>query len=319
MKQPHRQAASRSVLRTLFATATLCVMQVGVGHAAGMLTTKQIAENVYVLIGPLTDRSPENLGNNANFGVIVTADGVLLIDSGATYQGAEEIHQAIQRITQQPVKIVINSGGQDHRWLGNGYFKALGARIIANDEAVADQKARVRDQLSYLTGVLGAAGVAGTEPVYADQTFTDRTTLSLGGTRIEMIHAGHAHTPGDILVWLPDQQIMFAGDIVYVDRLLGVGSQSAHRSWISAFETMAALQPKVVVGGHGEPSDLAKATADTYDYLVFLRSAVHEFMKQGKGIEEVGTIEQSRFSYLENYDTLKGRNAQRVFEELEWE
>jgi hypothetical protein len=66
-------------------------------------------------------------------------------------------------------------------------------------------------------------------------------------------------------------------------------------------------------------ADLAKATADSYDYLVFLRQAVSEFMEAGGGIEDVGSIDQSRFSYLANYEALKGRNAQRVFEELEWE
>ena len=84
-------------------------------------------------------------------------------------------------------------------------------------------------------------------------------------------------------------------------------------------DAMAALKPRVVIGGHGNPADLSKATADSYDYLVFLRDAVMRFMDQGNGIESVAKIDQSRFSYLENYDSLKGRNAQRVFEELEWE
>ncbi len=55
------------------------------------------------------------------------------------------------------------------------------------------------------------------------------------------------------------------------------------------------------------------------DYLVFLREAVQAFMDQGRGMEEIGGIDQARFGYLENFDALKGRNAQRVFEELEWE
>ena len=104
-----------------------------------------------------------------------------------------------------------------------------------------------------------------------------------------------------------------------MDRMLSIGPQSAHRGWIEAFETMAALEPEVVVPGHGDPADLAKATADTHDYLVFPRKAVTEFMDQGRGIEDIGDLDQSRFDYLDNYDVLHGRNAQRVFEELEWE
>ena len=104
-----------------------------------------------------------------------------------------------------------------------------------------------------------------------------------------------------------------------MDRMLGIGSMSKHLDWISTFEAMAALKPEIVVPGHGKPADLAKAKQDSYDYLVFIRNAVMEFMDEGHGMEAIGKIDQSKFKYLENYESLKGRNAQRVFEELEWE
>ena len=288
-------------------------------HAESVLQAQQLADNVYALVGPTTNRDTQNLGNNANFGVIVTSDGVVLIDPGATWKGAQMIHDAVREITSDPIKLVINTGGQDHRWLGNGYFKALGARIVASEKAVDDQKARVQDQMIGLDNLVGSEGLAGTEAVYADETFVEQKLLSIGDTRIEIHHAGHAHTPGDSFVWLPEHAIIFSGDIVYMDRMLGVGSQSAHLSWIAAFEAMAARQPEIVVGGHGRPADLAKANADSYDYLVFLRAAVQAFMDEGHGMEEIGKIDQSRFAYLENFDSLSGRNAQRVYEELEWE
>ncbi|MCG7997462.1 MAG: MBL fold metallo-hydrolase [Candidatus Thiodiazotropha taylori] len=288
-------------------------------QAGQVLKTEKLAENVYVLIGPLTNRNPENLGNNANFGVIVTDDGVVLIDSGATDKGARMIHAAIKEITDKAVKWVINSGGQDHRWMGNGYFKALGATIIASEKAVADQKARRESQLDRLWSLVGQEGLEGTDYIYADESFSQQKLFKVGNTRIEIHHAGHAHTPGDSYIWLPQHKIVFSGDIVYTDRMLGVGSMSAHKSWIAAFEELAAKQPEIVVGGHGNPATLAKAKADTYDYLRFLREAVLVFMDQGNSLEDIGKIDQSRFSYLKNYDSLKGRNAQRVYEELEWE
>ncbi len=288
-------------------------------HAESVLKAKQLADNIYALVGPTTNRDPQNLGNNANFGVVVTEEGVVLIDAGASHKGAQMIHEAVRAITDKPIKVVINTGGQDHRWLGNGYFKSLGARIVANERAVTDQKARTQDQLFGLGNLIGSDGLEGTEPMYADETFAEQKVITIGNTRIEIYHAGHAHTPGDSFAWLPEHKIMFSGDIVYTDRMLGVGSQSAHRSWISAFEAMAAKNPEIVVGGHGRPADLAKATADSYNYLVFLRAAVQAFIDEGHGMEEIGKIDQSRFSYLDNFDSLKGRNAQRVFEELEWE
>ena len=77
--------------------------------------------------------------------------------------------------------------------------------------------------------------------------------------------------------------------------------------------------PKVVIPGHGHVTNLPEASAHSYDYLVFLRKAVADFMEAGGGIEDIGKLDQSRFSFLLNYENLKGRNAQRVYEELEWE
>ncbi|NNF96874.1 MAG: MBL fold metallo-hydrolase, partial [Halobacteria archaeon] len=158
-----------------------------------------------------------------------------------------------------------------------------------------------------------------TEAVYADETFADTLRFTLGTTKFELHHTGQAHTPGDSFVWLPQQRIVFAGDIVYVQRMLGISSVSNSKSWVSVFDAMAALKPEIVVPGHGSVTTLREAKAHTYDYLVFLRQAVTDFMEAGHGIEEIGKLDQSKFSFLLNYENLKGRNAQRVYEELEWE
>ena len=214
---------------------------------------------------------------------------------------------------------MINTGGQDHRWLGNGYFKALGAHIIASKAAVEDQTARKQDQFFVLGRLVGAKGLQGTDAVYADKTFDTDMQFELGGTTFEIHHVAPAHTPGDSFVWLPKQHVMFAGDIVFTERMLGILDHSSSKGWVDAFEAMAAYQPKYVVPGHGHVATLAKAKTDTYDYLVYLRDIVARFRKAGRDISEVGTINQSKFNYLLNYQTLAGRNAQRVYSELEWE
>ena len=287
-------------------------------HAAG-LEIRRVGDGIYAIVGELGNRSPQNLGNNATFGLVVTADGAVLIDPGGSYQGAQAIDEIIRGVTAQPVVKVINTGGQDHRWLGNGYFRERGAEIIASERAVADQRARARDQLIGLTALVGADGVAGTEPVYAEQRFAETHSFSLGGIRFEIHHAGQAHTPGDAFVWLPQQQVMFSGDIVYVERMLGVGAQSNSRSWIAAFEAMAAYRPARLVPGHGGPATLELAHRDTLDYLRFLRAAVADFMDAGGDLSDISSIDQSAYRYLQNYDTLAARNAQKVFTEMEWE
>ena len=83
-----------------------------------------MADNVYAHVGDIAARSVANEGLNANIGLVVTPAGAVLIDSGATFRSARDIHAAIRAVTSQPVRWVINTGGQDHRWLGNGYFEA---------------------------------------------------------------------------------------------------------------------------------------------------------------------------------------------------
>lgn len=313
----YTKAMSTSALVAILFFLGLLLTSVRVQAAS--LEIEKVADGIYALVGELGQRSPDNLGNNATFGVIVTDDGVVLIDSGGTEKGAAQIEEAIKSFTTKPVVMVINTGGQDHRWLGNGYFKRKGARIIASSDAVADQKTRFSEQLTMLENLVGTAGTTGTRDVYADETFTSSLDVNIGGKKIQLRHPGPAHTPGDSYVWLPKQKVVFTGDIVFVDRMLGIGSMSNSRSWMNAFEQIAALQPEYVVPGHGRATTLKKARTDTYDYLATIRSKIRELVKSGGGISKVGTIDQSQFQYLKNYDELKGRNAERVFLELEWE
>jgi glyoxylase-like metal-dependent hydrolase (beta-lactamase superfamily II) len=283
------------------------------------LTLQKVVEDVYAVVGELGNRTADNLGNNATFGFVVTTEGVVLIDSGGTYQGAQKIEQLIKTVTDKAVVTVVNTGGQDHRWLGNGYFKKLGAQIIASEDAVNDQKARTQDQFFMLGNLVGDMGIKGTDAVYAEKTFKEQFDFKMGNTVFNIRHSGQAHTPGDSFIWLPQKKVMFTGDIVYVERMLGVGTQSNSKSWVSVFQTMAAYKPEHLIPGHGQATNLSQAKKDTYDYLVFLRKTVSDFMENGGDITEISSVNQSKFNYLLNYKTLSGRNAQQVFTEMEWE
>ena len=285
---------------------------------AQVLDVQQVTDDVWALVGPKEQRDAENLANNATFGVVVTGDGVVLIDPGGSYRGAGMIDVAIDGITDQPVTHVINTGGQDHRWLGNGYWQERGATVIASRAAVADQTARASMQMTALANFLGD-GLEGTEPAHADVTFESDHSLEVGGLSFEIMHRGPAHTPGDSFVWLPARDVMFTGDIVYVERILGVGPQSDVKSWITTFEAMAAHEPAHIVPGHGHATDLATARRDTYDYLVNLRTRIGALIDGGGGIMDAPQIDQADWSYLKQFDALAGRNAQATYEEMEWE
>lgn len=286
---------------------------------ADALELTPVADKVWAIIGPLTNRSAENLGNNATFGFVITEQGVVLIDSGGSYLGAQKIHQKIQSVTDKPVKFVINTGGQDHRWFGNEYFNSLGAVIISSRKAREDQEKRVGNQISGMMTLIGDDNFSGTKEKYADRLFDETMKLTLGGVNFEIVHAGQAHTPGDAFVWLADRSVMFSGDIVYVERILGVGEQSSSKSWVQAFEAMAAYKPRHVVPGHGRPVSLDRAQQDTYQYLTQLRQKVARFIDKDGDASDISQVDMSAFSYLINYDTLSGRNALKVYTELEWE
>lgn len=286
--------------------------------AASSLESVKITNNVYAIVGPLEQRSEENLGNNATFGFVVTTEGVVLVDAGGTELGAKAIEAEVRKVTDQPIVKVVNTGGQDHRWFGNHYFASQGAETITATVTAADHSTRQASQAQG-TQTLTKASWAGTIPQVATVKIDDQFDFELGDTAFSIIPVGHAHTPNESFVWLPDASVLFTGDVVYVERMLGVGSQSAHKSWIEAFLKIEELAPKVIVPGHGHPTTLETAKRDTLDYLTFLRDEVGKILEDGGDMQSISEIDQSRFSYLAVYDEIHGANAQRVFEEMEWE
>jgi glyoxylase-like metal-dependent hydrolase (beta-lactamase superfamily II) len=286
--------------------------------AAQALEVRPVTDGVWAIVGEKAQRSPGNLGNNATFGLVLTETGAVLIDPGGSWRGAEALHQAIRSVIDLPVTHVIDTGGQDHRWLGNGYWQAQGATVIASDAAVADQKARASMQMTVLSQLIGAA-LDGTEPAHADVTFENSYSLQAGGLTFEIVHPGPAHTPGDSFVWVAARDTVFTGDIVYVERILGVGEQSSITEWPAAYLAVEATGATHVVPGHGGPTTMARARADTYDYLMNLRARIGALIDEGGDIIDAPSVDQSAFSRLEQFDALAGRNAQTAFQQMEWE
>lgn len=281
---------------------------------------ERVAEGVYAHIGDLGPRTVANEGLNANIGLVLTPAGAVLIDSGATFESARQIHEAVRRVTSQPLRWVVNTGGQDHRWLGNGYFKAQSVEIIAHAKAEADMRNRGGDQLEGLRTGLGPLA-NGTVPTLASRWLTKADErLELGGVVFEFKHRGGAHTPGDMLVWLPKQRVLFSGDVVYVDRLLGVLPFSQTKPWLATFAEIEQLEPARIVPGHGRVTDLATAQADTRDYLMALRSHMKKAVDDGVDISTATrTFDAKPFMRLLNAADLMPGNASRTYLELEHE
>ena len=300
------------------AQAAIILVFLPLAAAAEVLKVHDVASGIWAIEGPSEQRNPENLGNNATFGLIETTEGAVLVDPGGTWRGAEALHTLVRQLTEHPVTHVINTGGQDHRWLDNGYWLAKGATVIASEDAVADQEARGSMQMTMLSQLLGDE-LQGTEAAYADVTFDEAYDLDLGGRHIEIRRPAAAHTPGDSFVWLPEERVVFTGDIVYVGRVPGVMEFSDSASWLDAFAAIEALEPLKVVPGHGPLTTLEQAKADTRDYLSNLRETMRAHIDQGGDIIDSVHVDQSAFAYLGQFEALAGRNAQAVFQQMEWE
>ena len=299
--------------------ALTCLSLASLTHAVEV-KFEPVAPGVYAFVGEKGGRTHQNEGLNANIGLVVTPAGALLVDSGASFQGAKQIHDAVKKVTTQPVKWVINTGGQDHRWLGNGYFITQGAEVIAHADAKVDMLARGGDHIASLKNELKEK-LDGTVPALPTRWLSGQDeTLNLGGMAIEVKHRKGGHTPGDLMVWLPQQRVVFSGDIVYVDRLLGVLPFSHTGRWLDSFALLEALQPARIVPGHGDVCDLPKAQAQTRDYLRALRTHMKKAVDDGTEISAaIKAFDAQPWMGLLNAAELHPGNASRTYLELERE
>ena len=298
----------------------LFLVMISLGARAVEVSFKQVTENVYAYVGDTGPRSYDNEGLNATIGLIDTPEGAVLIDSGASFQSARKIHAAVKKVTSRPVRWVINTGGQDHRWLGNGYFLAQGAEIIAHDNAKADMQNRAGEHLAALSSALKGR-IDGTVPTLPTRFIQGNdVTLELGGVSLALRHRGGGHTPGDILVWLPAKNLLFSGDIVYVGRLLSVNAVSNTKAWLETFKVIEDLNPKYIVPGHGQISTIATARADTSDYLLALRAHMKKAINEGVDISTaVQSFNSAPYMRLLNAADLMSGNSSRTYLELERE
>lgn len=280
---------------------------------------KPVAAGVYAYVGEIEGRTYDNEGLNANIGLVVTPAGAVLIDSGATLQTAQKIHVAAKKVTNQPVKWVINTGGQDHRWLGNGYFTAQGIETIAHASAQADMSARAPEHLAGLKVL--KERLDGTVPTLPTRFIRESDArLELGGTVFELKYRGGGHTPGDWLVWLPQKNVLFSGDVVYVDRVLGLHPVSRTKTWLASFAVIDELKPQIIVPGHGQVTNLATAQAQTRDLLQALRAHMGKAVEAGEDISAaVKRFDAKSFAHLKHAEVWIPQLANQTYLEMERE
>ncbi|AHE99665.1 MBL fold metallo-hydrolase [Thioalkalivibrio paradoxus] len=285
-----------------------------------ILEPVQLTERVHYFYGSIEARTPLNLGMNNNVGFVVTDAGVVLIDSGPSYQVAAKIAEAVAAVTEQPITHVVNLGSQDHRWLGNGWFQDQGAEIVALQRTAETQERFGETHLNRLIRVLGEEAMAGTDPVTAPAPIdADRHAFEVGGVPFELLFVANAHFPGDSMLHLPTDEVVFTGDVVYTERMLGIHPQSDPVGKLESFRKLEELDPAIVVPGHGAATDLATARRDTGDYLETLIREVRAGLEDWESLDE--TVERIAelppFQHLLHYDDWHRVNVNRTYLFLE--
>jgi len=283
-----------------------------------MPKAKHVTANVYAFIGPLGQRSEKNDGLNNNLGFIVANKGVILIDSGASRMAAQRLEKAVSEITRLPIKWVINTGSQDHRWLGNDYFASKGADIIALQRTAESQAQNADQQMDRMAKFLGKR-FKGTKATPASQLLQGEIAkITLGGQQLELQYTD-AHYPGDAWVWLAHQSVIFTGDLIYVDRVFTVLPFSSVVKGQKAFHAMEKLNPKFIVPGHGGISDINKAKTDCGDYYEFLVDKIGRAAQEMEPMQELFDryTKLPKFQHLEHFDSLHRTNMNRTYLEFE--
>ena len=236
---------------------------------------RKVGEGVYAFIGKK---------NDANALVVVTTQGVVLVDTGNNPPETRILQAFIKSVTDRPVRyVVISQNHGDHQ--GGTPLFAPPAHVILQDKVAKDWaswkpyqikswRKRFRERAQALKDV---------DPIATVLSFSDHLTLNLGGTAIELIYIDDPYNPGDVAVWLPQSGVMHAGFVGYIGRHPDIRPDYSHgTTWgmLKQLEVLSALKPRVLIPAHGTLGDVKDLNALT-DYLLLACQKVRTMMAQG--------------------------------------
>ena len=301
--------------------ALLCGLP-GAAHAqtrgsAEMLQPKalEVAPGTWMVQGLSALGSPANRNFISNAGFIVTSCGVAVVDALGSPALARELRKEIARITPLPVThVIVTHYHADHIY-GLQAFKEEGAVIVAHRQALLYLNSdNARQRLAASREELKPWVDESTRLVAADQWIDGPTSLRVCDTVLELHPVGPSHTAEDVVVWLPQRQVMFAGDLVFRGRIPFVGQADSAR-WIDALDKLLSFQARVVVPGHGPASTQARADLElTRDYLQYLRRTMGEAARNLDPFEEAyARTDWSRFEHLPLFSAANRMNAYNTY------
>lgn len=301
--------------RWLIALALLC----GSARAAPpaiVLEPVRVSEHVYYFRGEAGVAGQANKGFMSNAGFVVTRDGVIAYDALATPALGEAMIAAIRKVTPLPIRRVVAGHFHADHVYGLQAFKRAGVEIVGHPNGKAYLASDFAQQrLAQRRTDLAPWVNADTVLTGADRWLVfgpDRTwRFTQGGLHFRVIDSSGAHSDEDLMLFVEEDRVLFAGDLFFSGRLPFVGNANS-RVWLAALERMLDADPVLVIPGHGPASSTPRADmALTGDYLRYLRATM------GAAVQDLTSFEdayrQADWSAYEKYPAFEQANRQNAF------
>jgi cyclase len=242
---------------------------------------QKITDGIYVYVG-------KNL--NSNCGIVLTQEGVVLIDSGHNPTDSRAILAAIKKLTPLPVRLLIDTEPHPDHTTGHFVFSPP-AVIIAHAGATESMKGREREdpeRIKKLAAVSPemAAALEGYRFVAPHIEYRDRATINIGERTFELMYLKGVHSEADTAVWLPKERVLFSASGIVVNQFNILRPFVTIPDILAAAKKMKALNPEFVIPGHGIPGTV-KIFDDTEKYYALLLERVGKMVKEGKSLDEI--------------------------------
>jgi cyclase len=242
---------------------------------------KKLADGVYVHTGK---------GFESNSGIILTEDGVVVIDTGQNAIEARDVMATIKKLTPMPVRLVIDTEPHADHTTGHFVFSppALVVAAAGGGESMrgADRAAPDRIQRAAATSPQMKEALEGYRFIPPHIEYQDKTTLNVGGRTIELIYMKGVHSESDTAVWLPKERVLFSASAFVVGQINILRPFVTIPDILAAGKMMKALNPEHVVPGHGTPGT-AKIFEDGEKYYALLVERVGAMAKAGKSLDDI--------------------------------
>jgi glyoxylase-like metal-dependent hydrolase (beta-lactamase superfamily II) len=311
--QPEKDMPRTLTLIVLFCLSSLC-------HALDTDATVpmkavRVGQHSYYIEGQAGQASSENQGFMSNAGFVVTPDGVVVFDALGTVPLAQKMLGLVRKITPKPVKRVIVSHYHADHFYGLQVFKDAGAEIWAHKNARGlTRTEQARERFEQRKQELFPWVDENTRFIEPDIYLEGDTDFVLGGVHFGIRHVGPAHSAEDLAMFVREDGVLYAGDLVFKGRVPFVGDADS-RAWLATLDRLTAMKPRVLVPGHGSVSHApARDLALTRDYLTYLRSEIGKAVAELEPFEEAyARIDWSRFSKLPAFEAANRPNAYNTY------